>query len=200
MTLRNASMHAVCLTIHWCIPQIKISAMTRGIICRDIWDLWNGIPDFCNFAAFRKVPRTSASMFEHVHVALQLHRSRMVADQMYAAGLAFARLHLILAKKSFELLGDIGDTRVIKEKHPSCFETLNILSGWGSYIGSSNPRSMPLGKIRSSQNLQLNFSGNKTWALESWTGTSIQLIIVKYKALGHQLLEVRRWRHLVGTA
>ena len=104
----------------------KISANTRGIICRDIWDLWNGIPDFCNFAAFRKVPRTSASMFEHVHVALQLHRSRMVADQMYAAGLAFARLHLILAKKSFELLGDIGDTRVIKEKHPSCFETLNI--------------------------------------------------------------------------
>ena len=123
----NRIYDAVCLKKSVCSlvrSSNQISAMNSRNHLSRYMGLMERNPRFLRLCCIQK--GTDNHMFEPVHVALQLQRSRMVADEMYAVRLAFHRLHLVLAKKSVALL---GEAQVILKKNFQVVLKLCILAG-----------------------------------------------------------------------
>ena len=97
--------------------RLQPASLLLGTTWQDIWDLWKGTRGSCNPVAAKTSiwGLSEVLFFFEKKVAKQIDgcsqkilcgdlRPQSEATKMHNAGIGFARLHLVLAKKSFELL------------------------------------------------------------------------------------------------
>lgn len=121
-------------------------------------------------------------------MTLHVSRSPAVSQKMYDHGIAFAKLHLVLSKKSFESLAFY---RVWVKNMFFVRLHENVM------VHSFNSGRMRKLHWVVKPKIHVTWPHTLTWRFSTQNLSPKQCFLHPAQGFGHQLMEIRRWRFLV---